>query len=184
MFEFFTDHGKQAVAASQDEAIALGYDFIGTEHLLLGLLAADSGTAARVLHGYDVDLEQARQETVRVLEAAGIPASGAQPARDALSSLGIGVAEIQRQADTTFGPGAFQFPRPLYTPEARAALTNTLSEARALGRDTFGTEHILLGLLTVPEGHALKVLTSFRVDPTTLRETVLAQAAQAAPEGP
>ncbi|GCB52737.1 Clp protease N-terminal domain-containing protein [Streptomyces sp. NL15-2K] len=181
MFEFFTDHGKQAVTASQDEAIALGHDFIGTEHLLLGLLAADSGTAAGVLHGQNVDLERARQETVRVLEAAGIPVSKAQPARDALSSLGIDVAEIQRQADTSFGPGAFQFPRPIYTPEARTALTNTLSEARALGRDAFGTEHILLGLLTVPEGHALKVLASFRVDPTTLRETILAHATQ---EGP
>ncbi|MEV7891909.1 Clp protease N-terminal domain-containing protein [Streptomyces sp. NPDC002817] len=176
MFEFFTDRGKQAVAASQDEAIALGHDFIGTEHLLLGLLATESGTAARALHGQNVDLERARQETVRVLEAAGISALGGQPARDALTSLGIDVTEIQRQADASFGPGAFQFPRPAYTPEARMALTNTLGEARALGRDTFGTEHILLGLLTVPEGHALKVLASFRVDPTTLRRSILAQA--------
>ncbi|MFE1290884.1 Clp protease N-terminal domain-containing protein [Streptomyces sp. NPDC058751] len=180
MFEFFTDHGKQAVAASQDEAIALGHDFIGTEHLLLGLLATGSGTAAGVLHGQNVDLERARHETVRVLEAAGIPATGGRPARDALSSLGIDVTQIQRQADTSFGPGAFQFPRPAYTPEARTALTNTLSEARALGRDTFGTEHILLGLLTVPEGHALKILASFQADPAALRETILAHAA---PEG-
>ncbi|MCZ2525348.1 Clp protease N-terminal domain-containing protein [Streptomyces sp. HB2AG] len=181
MFEFFTDQGKQAVTASQDEAIALGHDFIGTEHLLLGLLAAEGGTAAGVLRGQNVDPARARQETVRVLEAAGIVAAGGQPARDALSSIGIDVAEIQRQADTSFGPGAFQFPRPAYTPEARKALENTLDEARALGRDRFGTEHILLGLLTVPEGHALKVLAALRVDPVALRGTVLAQAA---PEGP
>ncbi|MEU4097429.1 Clp protease N-terminal domain-containing protein [Streptomyces sp. NPDC026673] len=177
MFEFFTDHGKQAVAASQDEAVALGHDFIGTEHLLLGLLSAEAGTAAGVLHGQNVDLERARQETVRVLEAAGIVASGGRPARDALASLGIDVAEIQRQADTSFGAGAFQFPRPAYTQEARTALTNTLGEARALGRDTFGTEHILLGLLTVPEGHAMEVLAAFQVDPATLRETVLTRIA-------
>ncbi|MER7483577.1 Clp protease N-terminal domain-containing protein [Streptomyces sp. NPDC126510] len=181
MFEFFTDHGKQAVTASQDEAITLGHDFIGTEHLLLGLLAAETGTAAGVLHGQNVDLERARQETVRVLQAAGIVASGGQPARDALSSLGIDVAEIQRQADTSFGAGAFQFPRPAYTAEARTALTNTLSEAKALGRDRFGTEHILLGLLTVPEGHAVEVLAAFQVDPAALRETVLARIA---PESP
>ncbi|MFJ5830875.1 Clp protease N-terminal domain-containing protein [Streptomyces sp. NPDC093089] len=182
MFEFFTDQGKRAVAAAQDEAVALGHDFIGTEHLLLGLLAAEDGTAAGVLRGRNVDLVRARQETVRVLEASGIEASGGRPARDALASLGIDVAEIQRQADSSFGPGAFQFPRPVYSPEARTALTNTLGEARALGRDTFGTEHILLGLLTVPEGRALDVLAAFQVDPVGLRETVLA--ASAAPEGP
>ncbi|MFB8038915.1 Clp protease N-terminal domain-containing protein [Streptomyces sp. NPDC056004] len=49
MFEFFTDHGKQAVAASQDEAIALGHDFIGTEHILLGLLTVPEGHALKVL---------------------------------------------------------------------------------------------------------------------------------------
>lgn len=178
MFEFFTDHGKQAVTASQDEAIALGHDFIGTEHLLLGLLAAESGTAAAVLRGRNVSLARARQETVRVLEAAGIVAAGGQPARDALSSIGIDVAEIQRRADASFGPGAFRFPRPAYTPEARKALENTLDEARTLNRDRFGTEHILLGLLAVPEGHALQVLAALQVDPTALRETVLAQAAQ------
>lgn len=181
MFEFFTDHGKQAVTASQDEAIALGHDFIGTEHLLLGLLTAEGGTAAGVLRGQNVDLARARQETVRVLDAAGIVATGGRPATDALSSIGIDVAEIQRQADTSFGPGAFRFPRPAYTPEARKALENTLSEAHALSRDRFGTEHILLGLLTVPEGHALQVLAAFQVDPTGLRETVLARAAQDGP---
>ncbi|MGW5639141.1 Clp protease N-terminal domain-containing protein [Streptomyces sp. NPDC003832] len=181
MFEYFTDHGKRAVAASQDEAVALGYDFIGTEHLLLGLLAVEEGTASEVLREHNVGLERARQETVRVLEAAGIAASGGQPARDALNSLGIDVTEIQRQADASFGAGAFRFPRPAYTAEARTALTNTLGEAQALGRDAFGTEHILLGLLTVAEGHALEVLAAFETDPAALRETVLARIA---PERP
>ncbi|MEU2558174.1 Clp protease N-terminal domain-containing protein [Streptomyces longispororuber] len=181
MFEFFTDHGKRAVTASQDEAIALGHDFIGTEHLLLGLLTAEGGTAAGVLRERDVDLARARQETVRVLEAAGAVAAGGQPATDALASIGIDVADIRRRADASFGPGAFQFPRPVYTPEARKALENTLGEARALGRDRFGTAHILLGLLTVPEGHALQVLAALGVDPSGLRETALDRAAQ---EGP
>ncbi|GHE79670.1 Clp protease [Streptomyces longispororuber] len=178
MFEFFTDHGKRAVTAAQDEAIALGHDFIGTEHLLLGLLTAEGGTAADVLRGQDVDLTRARRETLRVLEAAGVTATGGRPAADALSSIGIDVAEIRRRADASFGPGAFQFPRPAYTPKARQALENTLGEARALGRDRFGTAHVLLGLLTVPEGHALEVLAALQVDPADLREAVLAQAAR------
>ncbi|WP_282794267.1 Clp protease N-terminal domain-containing protein [Streptomyces sp. CC224B] len=95
-----------------------------------------------------------------------------------LASIGIDVADIRRRADASFGPGAFQFPRPVYTPEARKALENTLGEARALGCDRFGTAHILLGLLTVPEGHALQVLAALGVDPAGLRETALDRAAQ------
>ncbi|MFE7268019.1 Clp protease N-terminal domain-containing protein [Streptomyces sp. NPDC057592] len=63
MFEFFTDHGKQAVAASQDEAIALGHDFIGTEHILLGLLSVPEGHALKVLAALHV-APAALRETV------------------------------------------------------------------------------------------------------------------------
>jgi ATP-dependent Clp protease ATP-binding subunit ClpA len=181
VFEFFTDRAKRAVVLSQDEAIALGHDFIGTEHILLGLVGTDRSTAGDVLREQGVELTRARQETVRVLEKAGIVAAGGQPAKDALSSIGIDVEEIQRRADDTFGPGAFQYPRPAYTPHAKKALENTLREARALEHEEFGTEHILLGLLAAGEGRAIEVLAALEVDPTGLREAVLARVARKAP---
>ncbi|MEU9982180.1 Clp protease N-terminal domain-containing protein [Streptomyces sp. NPDC050856] len=49
VFELFTDRARHAVVLSQDEAIALGHDFIGTEHLLLGLVGTDRSTAGDVL---------------------------------------------------------------------------------------------------------------------------------------
>jgi ATP-dependent Clp protease ATP-binding subunit ClpC len=52
-----------------------------------------------------------------------------------------------------------------------------LREARALGHEKFGTEHILLGLLAAGEGRGLEVLAVLEVDPIGLRETVLARAA-------
>ncbi|MGD3109945.1 Clp protease N-terminal domain-containing protein [Streptomyces sp. YGL11-2] len=122
-------------------------------------------------------MTRAREETVRILEAAGIVAAGGQPAKDALSSIGIDVAEIQRRADQTFGPGAFQYPRPAYTPHAKKALEQTLREARALGHEKFGTEHVLLGLLTAGQGRGLEVLAALEVDPDDLRDAVLARVA-------
>ncbi|GAA1933817.1 Clp protease N-terminal domain-containing protein [Kitasatospora viridis] len=179
MFEYFTDGARRAVVLSQDEAIALGHDFIGTEHILLGLIGAQSGTAAEVLREQGVELDRARAETVRILDEAGVVAAGGQPAKDALAAIGIDVAEIQRKADDAFGPGAFQYPRPAYTPDAKRALEQTLREAKALGQERFGTEHILLGLLAVGEGRGLEVLTALEVDRGGLREAVLARVAQA-----
>lgn len=173
MFEFFTDRARRAVVLSQDEAIALGHDFIGTEHILLGLIGTDQSTAGDVLREQGVELTRARAETVRILKAAGIVAAGGQPARDALSSIGIDIEEIQRRADDTFGPGAFQYPRPAYTPDAKKALEHTLHEARALGHEKFGTGHILLGLLATGQGHGFEVLAALEVDPTSLRQAVL-----------
>ncbi|WP_172387082.1 Clp protease N-terminal domain-containing protein [Streptomyces sp. MNP-20] len=177
MFEFFTDRARHAVTLAQDEAIALGHDFIGTEHLLLGLAGTDRSTAGEVLRKQGVEQARIRQETVRILEAAGVATTGGQGAKDALSSLGIDVEEIQRKADDNFGPGAFQYPRPTYTQDARKALEQTLSEAHALGHDRFGTEHILLGLLSAGEGRGLDVLNALEVDRTGLREAVLARVA-------
>ncbi|WP_236573981.1 Clp protease N-terminal domain-containing protein [Streptomyces sp. GS7] len=122
-------------------------------------------------------MTRAREETVRILEAAGVVAAGGQPAKDALSSIGIDVAEIQRRADQAFGPGAFQYPRPAYTPHAKKALEQTLREARALGHEEFGTEHVLLGLLTAGQGRGLEVLAALEVDLDDLRDAVLARVA-------
>lgn len=174
MFDRFTELAKRAVVASQDAALALGHDFIGTEHMLLGL-ASTAGTASEALREHGVELARARDETVRLLEAAGVAATGGQAAKDALSSIGIDVAEIQRRADDAFGPGAFRFPRPAYTPRAKKALELTLREAVALGQQRIDTEHMLLGLLAEGEGVALQVLTELGVDAAALREAVLAR---------
>jgi ATP-dependent Clp protease ATP-binding subunit ClpA len=179
VFERFTELAKRAVAASQDAALALGHDFIGTEHLLLGL-ACTAGTASVVLEEHGVELLRARQETVRLLEEAGVAATGGQAAKDALSSIGIDVAQIQRRADDTFGPGAFRFPRPAFTPRARKVLELTSREAQALGHQSIGTEHLLLGLLAEGQGVAIQVLTALGAEPAALREAVLARVARRA----
>jgi ATP-dependent Clp protease ATP-binding subunit ClpA len=180
MFERFTEPAKRAVTASEDAAVALGHDFIGTEHLLLGL-AGTAGAAGQVLQEHGIELPQAREKTVRLLEEAGISATGGQEAKDALTSIGIDVAEIKRRADDTFGAGVFRFPRPPFTPRAKKVLVELAwREARALGHQHIGTEHLLLGLLAEGQGVAIQVLTALGAQTTTLREAVLTRIAQQA----
>lgn len=183
MFQYFTDRAKRSIMAAQDEALSLGHDFIGTEHLLLGLARTTDSNAGVVLAGQSVEVGRAREVTTRLLDAAGVPAEGGRAARDALSSLGIDVAEIQRRADDNFGPGAFQFPQPAYTPHAKRALEQTITEARALGQERFGTEHMLLALLAVgtsdTEVAATDVLTALDVDLASVESAVRAHIADA-----
>ena len=65
MFERFTERARQVVVLAQDEARALRHDYIGTEHLLLGLLREEEGVAARALEALEITLEEARAQVAR-----------------------------------------------------------------------------------------------------------------------
>jgi ATP-dependent Clp protease ATP-binding subunit ClpC len=67
MFERFTERARQVVVLAQDEAHALRHNYIGTEHLLLGLLREEEGLAARVLRSFDVTLEGVRAQVGRIV---------------------------------------------------------------------------------------------------------------------
>src|SRR5262245_41335566 len=62
MFERFTDRARRVVVLAQDEASRLNHNYIGTEHILLGLLGEGEGVAARVLESMDVRLDSVRQQ--------------------------------------------------------------------------------------------------------------------------
>jgi ATP-dependent Clp protease ATP-binding subunit ClpC len=67
VFERFTERARQVVVLAQDEARALKHNYIGTEHILLGLLREEEGIAARVLGSLDVTLEGARDQVARMV---------------------------------------------------------------------------------------------------------------------
>jgi hypothetical protein len=73
VFERFTDRARSVLVLAQDEARLLGHSFIGTEHLLLGLVAEGEGVAAVVLREMDISLEAVR---AKVEEAIGPPSAG------------------------------------------------------------------------------------------------------------
>jgi ATP-dependent Clp protease ATP-binding subunit ClpC len=67
VFERFTERARQVVVLAQDEARALGHNYIGTEHILLGLLREEEGLAARVLESLDVTVEEVRAQVKRLV---------------------------------------------------------------------------------------------------------------------
>ena len=180
MFEIFTEAAKRSLVLGQDEAITLGHDFIGTEHLLLGLLGVPDGLAGQVLAASGVTADRTRSEAVGMLAAAGVTGASSRGPVDALAAIGIDVEEIRQRADATFGPGEFQFPRPAYTSEAKKAIEQSVSEAQSLGHDYVGTEHMLLGLLAAGEGIGVRILTAVGADLDALRAGLLARMADQA----
>jgi ATP-dependent Clp protease ATP-binding subunit ClpC len=63
----FTPSARQAIVLAQDEARALGHDWVGTEHLLIGLIREDAGIAARALRGLGLALEDVRARAVELV---------------------------------------------------------------------------------------------------------------------
>ncbi len=67
MFERFTERARQVIVLAQDEARTLKHNYIGTEHVLLGLLREEQGLAARALEGLDITVERVRAQVVRIV---------------------------------------------------------------------------------------------------------------------
>jgi ATP-dependent Clp protease ATP-binding subunit ClpC len=79
VFERFTERARQVVVLAQDESRALGHDYIGTEHILLGLLREQEGLAARVLESFDLTTEEVRAQVVSIVGQGEAAATGQIP---------------------------------------------------------------------------------------------------------
>jgi ATP-dependent Clp protease ATP-binding subunit ClpA len=79
MFERFTARSRRAVVLAQQEARLLNHNYIGTEHLLLGLLADPEGSAARTLESLDITLDAAREQVSQIIGRGSHSQSGHIP---------------------------------------------------------------------------------------------------------
>src|SRR5215475_7491835 len=79
MFERFTSRARHAVVLAQEESRRLRHNYIGTEHILLGLLAEPDGIASRVLAGFGLSLEGARDEVATIIGTGTAAPSGHIP---------------------------------------------------------------------------------------------------------
>jgi ATP-dependent Clp protease ATP-binding subunit ClpA len=172
MFERFTGDARQVVVLAQDEARHLCHHYIGTEHLLLGLLAEGHGPAAHLLHERGLRAEDLRR---RILLIVG----GESLDPEALATLGIDLDQVKRAAEAAFGPGALEPTgrRPPtghipFTPRAKKVLELSLREAQRLQHTSIGTGHILLGLIREGKGVAAKVLADVGCDLDGLRDDI------------
>jgi ATP-dependent Clp protease ATP-binding subunit ClpC len=143
MFERFTDRARKVMQFAREESDRLGHDYIGSEHILLGLLKEGSGVAFSVLDGMGATTEMIRKEVERLL-----PPSKATP------------TEVVNKT------------KPL-TPRAKKSLEYSVEEAKGLAHSYVGTEHILLGLIREPEGIAATALTNLSLDLQAIRKEIL-----------
>jgi ATP-dependent Clp protease ATP-binding subunit ClpC len=79
VFERFTGDAREVVVLAQDEARRLRHNYVGTEHLLLGLLRAEEGVAARVLESLDITVEEVRAQVERIVGRGEEAAAGELP---------------------------------------------------------------------------------------------------------
>jgi len=79
MFERFTERARQVVVLAQEEARSLKHNYIGTEHLLLGLLREEEGIAAQVLTTLDVNLDEVRMQVAQIVGMGDEVAAGQIP---------------------------------------------------------------------------------------------------------
>ncbi len=136
----FTERAKRVLYLAREEAIRLMHNYIGTEHILLGLSRIGEGVAAMVLTNLGLDLSELR----KAVEDAVPPGRGA-----------ITMGEIPLNAS------------------ARRAMNFAFEEAKKLGHNYIGTEHILLGILRERKGIAAQLLLNLGVDLELVREETL-----------
>jgi 5'-phosphate synthase pdxT subunit len=101
MFERFTGQARQVVVLAQEEARMLGHGYIGTEHILLGLLAEGEGPAAQALTALGISLDAAREQVAEIVgEGAGAPSGHIPFTGRAKKVLELSLREAQRLGDS------------------------------------------------------------------------------------
>jgi ATP-dependent Clp protease ATP-binding subunit ClpA/dihydroneopterin aldolase len=162
----FTPRSKRVLELALREAQGLRHDHIGTEHLMLGLLAEGGGIAAAVLSGLGVEPADVRREIF------GRLGRGTRPdLQDELGTLGWAREALRRsfgrypraEDRSTFGK---------FTGPARKVVVLAQDEARRFNHNYIGTEHMLLGLILEEEGIAARALGVLGVDLDEVREQV------------
>ncbi len=124
IFDRFTEKAQKVLMLAQEEALKLKHNYIGTEHLLLGLIKEGEGVAAQILVKKGADIEDIRQ---KVINAVGV---GNEPVKQVIG----------------------------YTARTKNVIETSVGEARALGHNYVGTEHLLLALLKERDGIAAQIL--------------------------
>lgn len=157
IFNRFAREARVCVEAAVEEARALGHASVGDEDLLLGILRAEEGMAAEALSSLRVTLEAAREESERM-------------ASDALSSVGVSLEDIRREAGDAFDMRIPEGRRIPFSPRAKRVLEGALGKAVRLRDNRIGTEHVLLGILDIEDGAAVRMLGRLGVSPETLEE--------------
>ena len=126
----FTSRAKQAIECAQEEAISLGHNYVGSEHILYGLIKEGAGVASKVLSNQGITEEDIEAKIIEMIGKEVITSS------EALS----------------------------FTPRAKRVIENSFIEAKKLGYDYIGTDHLLMGILREGDSIAVRIMIELNVD--------------------
>ena len=126
-----TERAKIALTCGADSALEMGQNYVGTEHILVGLIREGEGVAAKILEANGISDEQII---------------------DKIADL-VGVSEPIESGS------------PEATPRTKRVLQNSYIEARRLGHNYVGTEHLLIAVLRERESIAVKILLELGIAP-------------------
>ncbi|MHA7831404.1 MAG: ATP-dependent Clp protease ATP-binding subunit [Flagellimonas sp.] len=141
MDDNFSPRVKDVIAYSKEEALRLGHDFIGTEHLMLGLLRDGNGKAINILDALDVDLDHLRRKV------------------EILSPANPNTGTIQKDKKNLH-----------LTRQAERALKTTFLEAKLFQSSSINTAHLLLCILRNENDPTTKLLHKMKVDYDNVKE--------------
>ncbi len=167
----FTERVRRSLQLAREEATALRHEYVGTEHILLGLVAEGGGVAETALTNLGVNLNDIRTAVMQTVKPG--QADGANDTSPGLL----------RAIKDTIGMGRGDRDMP-YTSRAKKALELSMMEARELNHSYVGTEHLLLGLLREERGIAAQVLSNLGMTATGVREEVIRILGDVAPKSP
>jgi hypothetical protein len=136
--ERFSQRARRVLSLAQEEAERLQHSYIGAEHLLVGLMREEGGTASRVLHDLGLDLRRVQELVERLTRAT---------TRTTATQLDL-------------------------APDTKKVLELAVDEARRMKQLSIETEHLLLGLVRLPEGVALEVLKRLGVSLDEIRQRI------------
>ena len=140
MFDRFTERARKVIILAKEEAKRFNHDYIGTEHILLGLIKEGESVAAAVLQNLGLSLDTIRLEVEKLVQ---------------------------------FGPSTIVSGDIPFTPKAKKVIELAMDEARRLGHNYIGTEHLLLGLIKEGEGVASHVLMNLGLNLNKVRSEVI-----------
>ena len=141
MDDNFSPRVKDVIAYSKEEALRLGHDFIGTEHLMLGLLRDGNGKAINILNALDIDLNHLRRKV------------------EILSPANPNTSETSNQKKNLH-----------LTRQAERALKTTFLEAKLFQSTSINTAHLLLCILRNENDPTTKLLNKLKVDYDNVKE--------------
>ncbi|GAB2924662.1 hypothetical protein GCM10027280_09780 [Micromonospora polyrhachis] len=159
----FTARAQAVLRLARERAQAEGVPTVGTEHLLGGILAEGGNVALHVLRAVELEPEQLERDLDQLAVAATPEIAGEQS---------VAVSGDRPAATSSAASG--KPPASRFSGPAANALELTVTEATALGHNYVGCEHLLLGLLTEPDGTAGQMLRARGVEPRLTRRAVAA----------